>query len=89
MSLPSAETPLYSHTLAAIEAWLSQQGCSQSANCPEQWNISRPEWQAQLEMDVDQFIVHYQPRDGREPVTRVFKYALSRSDLEAAIFAGP
>lgn len=89
MTLPSAETPLYSHSLSAIEAWLSQQGCSQNADCPEQWHISHSDWQAQLEMDVDQFVVHYQTTDGSEPMTRVFKYALSRSDLEAAIFAGP
>lgn len=89
MTLPSATTPLYGHSLSAIEDWLCQQGCLQSQDCPELWQISRLNWRAQLEMDIDQFIVHYEPSDGREPVTRTFKYALSRSDLEAAIFAGP
>jgi hypothetical protein len=89
MTLPSAATPLYSHSLSDIEDWLRQQGCIQSQDCPELWQISRPTWEAQLEMDTDQFIVHYQPTDGRDPVTRTFKYALSRSDLENAIFSGP
>jgi Protein of unknown function (DUF3143) len=88
--LPPAETPLYNHPLPTIEAWLVQKGCAQDADQPNYWNLNRPQWQAELWLDVDQLTVRYLSAsdDGRD-VQRSFKYSLSRQDVEDAIFAGP
>ncbi len=86
--LPDPACPLYNHSLTAIEAWLTQQGCRQQSDRPECWSLVRQDWQAELELDIDCCVVRYE-RPGQEPVTRVFKYSLSRTDLEAVIFAGP
>jgi hypothetical protein len=87
-ALPDPAAPLYNHSLPAIEHWLRQQGCEQTGDRPECWTLTRDGWNADLELDVDCCVVRYQ-RVGDEPVTRVFKYSLSRADLEAVIFAGP
>eukprot|EP00897_Mesotaenium_endlicherianum_P002694 jgi/Mesen1/2452/ME000158S01653 len=90
--LPSKESALYSHSLPCIEAWLADLGFKQSRGSPESWRIERPDWHAELTMDVTDLIVRYLrsgpgslPRD----VERKFSYALSRQDLENAILGGP
>jgi len=84
------DTPLYNHPLPEIETWLQEMGCTQDREELNHWQIQRPEWQADLWMDVDCFVVSYHGagKDG-EDLTRSFKYSLCRQDVEAAIFSGP
>ena len=86
--MPPANTPLYSHPLPDIEAWLTEQGGDRDTENISQWTFSRADWSANLLLDVDSIVVSYTRSDGSE-VQRSFKYSLSRSDLEEVIFAGP
>ncbi|MBE9135971.1 DUF3143 domain-containing protein [Nodosilinea sp. LEGE 07088] len=90
MALPSATTPLYNHPLPDIEAWLRQQGCTQNSGEMHCWHTMRPGWEADIVMETDCIMVRYigAGADGKD-VQRVFKYSLSRQDLEEAIFSGP
>lgn len=83
-----ANTPLYSHPLPEIEAWLSGQGCDRDRENLSRWTFNRDNWSADLFLDIDSIVVSYISVDGSK-VQRVFKYSLSRSDLEDVIFAGP
>ena len=83
-----ASTPLYSHPLPDIEAWLAERGCQRSAKNPSQWTFSRADWSAELLLDVDSIVVDYVSAGGKA-VQRSFKYSLSRADLEEVIFSGP
>lgn len=90
MPLPSADTPLYNHTLPDIELWLTQQGCSQNTSELNRWEVSKSTWRADLLLETDSLVVRYlNVGDAGEDVQRGFKYSLSRQDLEDAIFAGP
>jgi hypothetical protein len=90
MALPSAETPLYSHPLPDIEQWLRQQGCQQHEKELHQWYVERPTWSADLLLEIDSIVVRYlSAGEGGQDVQRIFKYSLSRQDLEEAIFSGP
>ncbi|MBX2862616.1 MAG: DUF3143 domain-containing protein [Leptolyngbyaceae cyanobacterium MAG.088] len=90
MALPSADTPLYNHTLPDIELWLTQQGCQQDTSELNRWAIAKPAWRADLLLETDSLVVCYlDAGDGGEDVQRGFKYSLSRQDLEDAIFTGP
>ncbi len=97
MSLPPPETPLYNHPLPDIEQWLIGHGCKQDQTELHCWQIQRPDWQAELCLDIDQLIVRYFQSEtgalaekiGQLAVQRSFKYSLSRQDIEAAVFAGP
>lgn len=90
MVMPSADTPLYNHPLPDIEQWLRDQGCRQDADCLHEWHVDKTAWQADIVLDVDSIVVRYleAPPAGDE-VQRIFKYSLSRQDLEEAIFSGP
>ncbi|MEO0534105.1 MAG: DUF3143 domain-containing protein [Cyanobacteria bacterium P01_A01_bin.123] len=90
MALPSAETPLYNHPLPDIEQWLTAQGGKQDPSNLECWHIDRPRWQAEILLEIDSLVVRYvnAGADGKD-IQRVFKYSLSRKDLEEAIFSGP
>ncbi|MEM6426991.1 MAG: DUF3143 domain-containing protein [Cyanobacteria bacterium P01_D01_bin.128] len=90
MPLPSADTPLYNHPLPEIEQWLTNQGCEQDAHDPECWRVVYPRWQAEIMFEIDALLVRYinAGADGKD-IQRVFKYSLSRKDLEEAIFSGP
>ncbi|MEM8613773.1 MAG: DUF3143 domain-containing protein [Cyanobacteria bacterium P01_H01_bin.105] len=90
MALPSADTPLYNHTLPDIELWLKQHGCEQNSSELNRWEIAKAAWQADLSLETDSLVVRYRNlSDVDEPIQRGFKYSLSRQDLEDAIFAGP
>ncbi len=90
MVLPSADTPLYNHTLPDIELWLTQQGCKQNISELNRWEISKAAWRADLVLETDSLVVRYmEAGDGSEDIQRGFKYSLSRQDLEDAIFTGP
>ena len=89
-SLPSPDTPLYNHPLPGIEAWLSQNGCSQDREELHIWHLERAEWSAELRLDIEELAVIYKPVSSpSNPIKRTFKYSLSRKDLENAIFIGP
>ncbi|NJN22399.1 MAG: DUF3143 domain-containing protein [Leptolyngbya sp. RL_3_1] len=90
MALPTAETPLYNHPLPDIEQWLRDQGCQQDPEEPHCWHMQTAAWQADLTLDIDSLVVRYIKADSTgQNIQRVFKYSLSRQDLEEAIFAGP
>lgn len=90
MALPSADTPLYNHTLPDIELWLKQQGCQQDVSELNRWEIDKASWQADLILETDSMVVRYVGAGSSgEDLQRGFKYSLSRQDLEDAIFAGP
>ncbi|MEM9803791.1 MAG: DUF3143 domain-containing protein [Cyanobacteria bacterium P01_D01_bin.56] len=90
MALPSADTPLYNHTLPDIELWLSQQGCKQSSSELNHWEIAHTNWSADLVLETDSVVVRYVKASApTEDIQRGFKYSLSRQDLQDAIFAGP
>jgi hypothetical protein len=90
MTLPSVDTPLYNHPLPDIERWLASKGCQQDVENLHRWVLNTPDWQAEITMDVDSFVVRYLKAgsDG-EDIQRVFKYSLTRQDLDAVIFSDP
>ena len=83
-----ASTPLYSHPLPDIESWLTDLGAQRDQDDISQWRFSSTGWSAELRLDVDSIVVYYASSSGKA-VQRTFKYSLSRSDLEKAIFEGP
>lgn len=90
MAIPSADTPLYNHPLPDIERWLREQGCRQDPEELHQWQVEKADWQASITLEVDSIIVRYlNSTASDEDTQRIFKYSLSRQDLEEAIFSGP
>ncbi|HEY9699980.1 MAG TPA: DUF3143 domain-containing protein [Trichocoleus sp.] len=90
MALPSADTPLYNHSLPDIEAWLRFKGCRQDESDVHCWHMEQPSWKAEIWMEVDSLSVRYLGvGEGGRDIQRSFKYSLSRQDLDEAIFAGP
>lgn len=90
MALPSANTPLYNHPLTDIEQWLRDHSCRQDPEALHQWHVEKTTWKADITLEVDSIIVRYlQATPEKEDVERIFKYSLSRQDLEEAIFSGP
>jgi hypothetical protein len=85
--LPPEDTPLYNHTLPALEDWLRQLGGRQRAGHPEVWDLEQPQWTARIELEVEELKVSWDEQ-GRQSV-RHFPYGLSRDDVQAAILAGP
>lgn len=86
--MPPANTPLYNHPLPDIETWLADQGCLRDSDNISRWRLSRPDWSAELLLDIDSIVVDYTEPSGRK-IQRSFKYSLSRQDLEEVIFSGP
>jgi len=90
MTLPSAETPLYNHPLPEIENWLKDNGCTQDPENLHYWHIERPNWSAEICLEVEEISVRYlKASQSGEDIKRSFKYSLSREDVQAAVFAGP
>lgn len=90
MSLLPSETPLYNHSLPQIEQWLKDQGCQQDETQLHCWYVLRPNWEAELWLDIEQITVRYtQSGDNRQDIQRSFTYSLSREDIEQAVFSGP
>ncbi|KAJ6832770.1 uncharacterized protein M6B38_262810 [Iris pallida] len=90
--LPEKKKPLYSHSLMCIEAWLKKLGFRQSREDRAVWFAEKPEWHAQLSLDVTDLYIRYLksgPGDLEKDVERRFSYALSREDIENAILGGP
>lgn len=90
MSLPPADTPLYNHPLPCIEDWLRLKGCQQDKTNLHHWYLQRPDWEAELWLEIDSLMVCYVGAgEGGKDIQRSFKYSLSRKDLEDVIFSGP
>ncbi|MEB3259563.1 MAG: DUF3143 domain-containing protein [Cyanobacteriota bacterium] len=87
MSMPSEETPLYSHPLPALEEWLRGLGARQEEPYSSRWELRREAWTARIELAVEEVKVSWREPGGES--VRLFPYGLSRADAEAAILAGP
>jgi hypothetical protein len=87
-ALPPEHTPLYNHTLPALEAWLREIGAEQDMDRPESWRLSRSGWSATLVLESEDLAVRWLGEEGPQRVNR-FPYGLGRADVEAAILAGP
>ncbi|CAA7024793.1 unnamed protein product [Microthlaspi erraticum] len=90
--LPEKNKPLYSHSLPCIEAWLRKLGFYQSKDDRAVWLIQKPDWHAQLSLDVTDLCIRYLksgPGSLERDMERRFSYALSREDTENAILGGP
>lgn len=57
--LPEKKKPLYSHSLPCIEAWLKNLGFYQSNEDRAVWLIEKPEWHAQLSLDVTDLYIRF------------------------------
>jgi Protein of unknown function (DUF3143) len=101
MTLPTDNTPLYNHPLPDIERWLISMGCEQDDSELHCWHIHKPDWRADLCLDIEELTVRYhtttsvdaqkklQITSENSSIYRTFKYSLSRQDIENAVFAGP
>ncbi|XP_057951111.1 uncharacterized protein LOC131145952 [Malania oleifera] len=90
--LPDKKKPLYSHSLPCIEAWLKSLGFFQSREDRAVWFVEKPEWHAQLSLDVTDLHIRYMksgPGNLEKDVERRFSYALSREDIQNAMLGGP
>ncbi|XP_054789442.1 uncharacterized protein LOC129294977 [Prosopis cineraria] len=90
--LPDKKKPLYSHSLLCIEAWLRNLGFCQSSDDRAIWFIQKPDWHAQLSLDITDLYIRYLksgPGNLEKDVERRFSYALSREDIENAVLGGP
>lgn len=57
--LPEKSKPLYSHSLPCIEAWLRSLGFCQSKEDRALWVVHKPDWHAQLSLDVTDLYIRY------------------------------
>jgi hypothetical protein len=105
MTLLPTDTPLYNHPLPEIEEWLISMGCKQDDSELHCWYIHKPNWRAELCLDIEELTVRYHATNvvsdsadtqaaspttiGNQSIYRTFKYSLSRQDIENAVFAGP
>ncbi|XP_051137942.1 uncharacterized protein LOC127256139 [Andrographis paniculata] len=90
--LPDKKKPLYSHSLPCVEAWLRNLGFYQSRDDRAVWFVEKPNWHAQLSLDVTDLYIRYLkvgPGNLDKDIERRFSYALSREDIENAILGGP
>ena len=85
--MPSPLAPLYNHPLPALEQWLTELGAVQQGPHSCVWDLRLNDWSAELELEVEELTVRWSTASG--PVERHFPYGFSRSDVEAAILAGP
>ncbi|KAB5531680.1 hypothetical protein DKX38_018350 [Salix brachista] len=70
--LPDKKKPLYSHSLPCIEAWLKDLGFYQSKEDRAIWFIEKPDWHAQVSLDVtDLFISEWSPGGEKHGAGRV------------------
>ena len=86
--LPPPQAPLYNHPLPALERWLLELGAVQRGANSCLWDLQRPDWTAELELQVEELSVRWSST-AVGSVERHFPYGFSRADVEAAILAGP
>jgi hypothetical protein len=87
VSLPPERTPLYNHPLPALEAWLRQLGARQDPASVSAWELAGPDWTARIVLESEDLAVYWSGAAGER--LRRFPYGLGRTDVEAAILAGP
>ncbi|CAN1751341.1 hypothetical protein LINPERHAP1_LOCUS4292 [Linum perenne] len=90
--LPEKQKPLYSHSLPCIESWLKGLGFYQSKEDRAVWKVEKPDWHAQLSLDVTDLYIRYMKSGSGnldKDMERRFSYALSREDIENAVLGGP
>ncbi|MFN9621051.1 MAG: DUF3143 domain-containing protein [Synechococcaceae cyanobacterium] len=85
--LPPDTTPLYNHPLPALEDWLRQLGARPDGPHAVNWDLHHDQWSARIALGVEELTVTWH-QDGHQRV-RQFPYGLARTDVEAAILAGP
>ena len=85
--LPSSQTPLNQHSLAAIEAWLHGMGANKSKTDPCLWLWVTPKWSAEIKLERDELQVTWE-YEGQSR-QRSFTYGLTRYDVQIAIAEGP
>ena len=85
--LPSADTPLNQHSLAAIELWWQGMGAEQSKNDLSKWVWTSKDWTAEILIEYDELRVVWQKTSSQKQCS--FPYGLSRRDVEAAMNEGP
>lgn len=61
--LPDKNKPLYAHSLPCIEAWLKSLGFYQSKDDRALWFVEKPDWHAQLSLDVTDLYIRFVPSD--------------------------
>jgi hypothetical protein len=86
---PPPETPLYNHSLAAIEDWLRTLGACQDEQELHRWRLERGGWRAELSLEIEELQVRYVGAAAGRDVVRDFKYSLSRQDVERELLRGP
>lgn len=86
---PTPDTPLYNHSLAAVEDWLSTLGAQRDEQELHCWSLQRGAWQAELSLEIEELQVRYVGAAAGRDVVQNFKYALSRQEMETAILRGP
>ncbi|KAF5731219.1 hypothetical protein HS088_TW19G00825 [Tripterygium wilfordii] len=57
--LPEKKKPLYSHSLPCIAAWLRELGFYESKDDRAVWFVEKPNWHAQLSLDVTDLCIRY------------------------------
>ncbi|MEN9208538.1 MAG: DUF3143 domain-containing protein [Gloeomargarita sp. GMQP_bins_120] len=86
---PSPDTPLYNHSLGAIEDWLRTLGARQNPQELHRWFLQRGQWQAELSLEIEELQVRYLGAGGGRDVVRRFRYSLSRQEVQTGILQGP
>ncbi|KAM3729898.1 hypothetical protein ACB098_12G045700 [Castanea mollissima] len=66
--LPDKKKPLYSHSLPCIEAWLRSLGFYQSKEDRAVWLVEKPEWHAQLSLDVTDLYIRLKKGDEQHSI---------------------
>ncbi|MEN9204755.1 MAG: DUF3143 domain-containing protein [Thermostichales cyanobacterium SZTDM-1c_bins_54] len=77
--------PIYNHPLPVIESWLEEQGCERDEHDPTCWTYRRGSWQVNIHWEETAFRVDYRSGSGVVK-TLLLPYALSRADVQRAIF---
>lgn len=57
--LPEKKKALYSHSLPCVEAWLRSLGFYQSREDRAVWFVEKPDWHAQLSLDVTDLYIRF------------------------------
>ena len=79
--------PLNQHSLMALEGWLTSFGAKRSIEDVSLWELSFPQWSAEIQLEQDEIRVIWQKKGRRSECC--FSYGLTQKDVEDAIFEGP
>ena len=85
--LPPDNTPLNQHSLAALEAWLTELGAKQSREDLCLWIWIMPNWSTEIKIERDELQVTWEQEGKLSHCS--FPYGLPRKDVQIAITQGP